>query len=65
MSLKILVDMNLSVEWVPLLTANDWQVVHWSTIGDPRATDTILMAWRWRTAMLCSPMIWISGPYWP
>jgi predicted nuclease of predicted toxin-antitoxin system len=45
MSLKILVDMNLSVEWVPLLTADGWQAAHWSTTGDPRATDTTLMAW--------------------
>jgi predicted nuclease of predicted toxin-antitoxin system len=45
MSLKILVDMNLSPDWVPLLTANGWPALHWSAVGDPRADDVALMAW--------------------
>ena len=45
MSVRILVDMNLSVEWVPLLTGGGWPAVHWSAVGDPRATDAMLMAW--------------------
>ncbi|HEY7423500.1 MAG TPA: DUF5615 family PIN-like protein [Gemmataceae bacterium] len=45
MSLKIVVDMNLSVEWVPLLAGGGWQGVHWSAVGDPRATDAAIMAW--------------------
>src|SRR3954468_15769323 len=45
MSLNVLVDMNLSVEWIPLLTANGWPAAHWSTIGDPRAPDATIMAW--------------------
>lgn len=45
MSLRIVVDMNLSVEWAPLLTRAGWQTVHWSEIGDPRAEDTKIMAW--------------------
>jgi predicted nuclease of predicted toxin-antitoxin system len=45
MSVKVLVDMNLSVEWIPLLTQNGWDAVHWSTVGDPRATDQTIMAW--------------------
>jgi predicted nuclease of predicted toxin-antitoxin system len=28
MSLSILVDMNLSPEWVPLIAADGWQAVH-------------------------------------
>ena len=45
MSIKVVVDMNLSPEWIPLLTQSDWQSVHWSTVGDPRATDATIMAW--------------------
>lgn len=45
MSLSILVDMNLSPDWVPLLTQEGWPTVHWSTVGDPRAVDQILMDW--------------------
>ena len=45
MSLSIVVDMNLSGEWVPLLTAEGWPSVHWAGVGDPRADDTTIMAW--------------------
>jgi len=45
MSLRILVDMNLSIQWIPLLAQAGWQAVHWSTVGDPRAEDATIMAW--------------------
>lgn len=45
MSVKILIDMNLSPEWVFLLEREGWSAVHWSTIGDPRATDQTIMGW--------------------
>jgi len=45
MSLQIVIDMNLSPDWVPLLSAHGWLAVHWSVIGDPRATDAEIMAW--------------------
>src|SRR5262245_19677971 len=45
MSLSILVDMNLSVEWVPLLLGEGWRSVHWLQVGDPRAEDAVLMDW--------------------
>jgi predicted nuclease of predicted toxin-antitoxin system len=31
---KLLVDMNLSTEWVPLLCAAGHDAVHWSDVGD-------------------------------
>jgi predicted nuclease of predicted toxin-antitoxin system len=37
--MKILVDMNLSPDWVVLLEQPGWQTRHWSMVGDPRATD--------------------------
>jgi predicted nuclease of predicted toxin-antitoxin system len=42
---RILVDMNLSTEWIPLLVAAGHKAVHWSEVGDPRAPDTALMQW--------------------
>jgi predicted nuclease of predicted toxin-antitoxin system len=43
MSVSILVDMNLSPEWVPLLTHAGWPSVHWSQVGDSRAADMIIL----------------------
>jgi predicted nuclease of predicted toxin-antitoxin system len=45
MSMPIVVDMNLSVEWIPLLERAGWPAVHWSGVGDPRADDTTIMGW--------------------
>jgi predicted nuclease of predicted toxin-antitoxin system len=42
---RLLVDMNLSVEWIPLLRDAGHEAVHWSEVGDPRAPDTALMQW--------------------
>lgn len=43
--MRILVDMNLSPDWVEAFTRNGFEAVHWSTIGDPRAVDPVLMEW--------------------
>ena len=43
--MKILIDMNLSPEWVDVLRRHGFDVVHWAQVGDPRATDQQLMAW--------------------
>jgi len=42
---SLLVDMNLSIHWIPLLRAAGHQAVHWSEVGDPRAPDQALMCW--------------------
>jgi predicted nuclease of predicted toxin-antitoxin system len=44
-SVLLVVDMNLSVEWVTELARHGWPTVHWSTVGDPRADDSVIMAW--------------------
>ena len=44
MSVRLVVDMNLSVEWVTELARHGWAAVHWSTIGDP-ADDAVIMGW--------------------
>jgi len=43
--MKILIDMNLSPEWVGVLERHGWTAVHWSTVGGPRAEDSVLMDW--------------------
>ena len=43
--MRLLVDMNLSPDWVPLLTARGWQAQHWSNIGAGNAPDTELLRW--------------------
>ena len=43
--MKIVIDMNLSPQWVPTLESEGHQVVHWSTVGDPDAPDREIMAW--------------------
>lgn len=43
--MKLLVDMNLSPDWVAVLRAAGWEAEHWAQVGNPRATDTEIMAW--------------------
>lgn len=43
--MKILLDMNLSPAWTSFLKNAGWEAAHWSTVGDPRAPDFIIMAW--------------------
>lgn len=45
MSVRIVIDMNLSVEWVAEFARHGWSAVHWSTVGDPRAVDAEIMTW--------------------
>ena len=45
MSIKLLIDMNLSPDWVPVLKTHGWSAVHWSTVGNPRASDDAIMNW--------------------
>jgi len=37
--MKILIDMNLSPDWVAALSFHKIQAIHWSTIGSGRAED--------------------------
>lgn len=45
MTLRILIDMNLSPEWTQTLASSGWEAVHWIEVGDPRAPDPQIMAW--------------------
>jgi len=41
----LLIDMNLSPTWVRFLETHEWTARHWSTVGDPRASDRTIMKW--------------------
>ena len=43
--MRLLVDMNLSPDGVPLLTARGWEAQHWSALGPGNAPDRELMRW--------------------
>ena len=45
MSVKLLIDMNLSPNWLSVLNNHGWQAIHWSMVGDPRASDRTIMDW--------------------
>ncbi len=41
--MKILIDMNLSPDWVAIFDKHEIEATHWSSIGDPRQRDTVIM----------------------
>ena len=41
--IKIIIDMNLPPSWVAVLENEGWEAVHWSSIGNPGATDAEIM----------------------
>ncbi|MGL4884446.1 MAG: DUF5615 family PIN-like protein [Waterburya sp.] len=43
--MKIVIDMNLSPEWVSVFKTAGYKAVHWSTVGDIQAKDSTIMAW--------------------
>lgn len=43
--MKIVIDMNIPPTWVSVFEAAGYEAVHWSTVGDIKATDTTIMKW--------------------
>ena len=43
--MKILLDMNLSPDWIKVLRNEGYEVVHWSMIGLESAPDVELFEW--------------------
>jgi predicted nuclease of predicted toxin-antitoxin system len=43
--MKFLFDMNLSPQFIEILTQHGWQAVHWSQIGDVRSDDKEIIHW--------------------
>ncbi len=45
MSVRLLIDMNLSAGWIAELAPHGWSTLHWSTVGAPTADDSTIMHW--------------------
>ena len=45
MSVRCVIDVNLSIEWVAELAKGGWAAQHWSAVGDLRANDALIMEW--------------------
>ena len=43
--MNIMIDMNLSPSWVPLLESHGYTATHWSQTGSVSATDREIMEW--------------------
>ena len=43
--MKLVVDVNLPPKWVEFLATRGFEGVHWSHVGDLRATDATIMQW--------------------
>ncbi|MEO6437253.1 MAG: DUF5615 family PIN-like protein [Tepidisphaeraceae bacterium] len=43
--MNVLIDMNLSPDWVGVLCGAGHQAVHWSAVGNPDATDETIFYW--------------------
>jgi predicted nuclease of predicted toxin-antitoxin system len=43
--MNLLLDMNLSPAWKPLLEDHGWQTQHWREIGAASASDAEIMTW--------------------
>ena len=43
--MKLLIDMNLSPDWVETLTRQGFEALHWITVGDARASDRDILEW--------------------
>lgn len=40
--MKLLIDMNLSPNWVAFLSKNGIEALHWSSVGSPSAPDKVI-----------------------
>jgi predicted nuclease of predicted toxin-antitoxin system len=61
---KILIDMNLSPDWVKVLQKAGWEAIHWSTVGDMRAADEIIMSFARENGYIVLHMTLILACYW-
>lgn len=43
--MKVVLDMNLTPDWIPLLAQAEHTAVHWTSVGSPRAKDSEILAW--------------------
>jgi hypothetical protein len=61
--MKVLVDMNLSPEWIPTLNAAGFEAIHWSSIGNPKPRTWRFLNGPGGTTGSFSPTIWILDTF--
>lgn len=44
-TISLVIDMNLPPRWVDALKEEGFEATHWSEIGDPRASDEVILSW--------------------
>jgi len=45
--MNILIDMNLTPDWVAVLDRAGHKTTHWASVGSPSAKDREIMLWAW------------------
>ncbi|MDZ4842069.1 MAG: DUF5615 family PIN-like protein [Hyphomicrobium aestuarii] len=45
MTIRVVVDMNLSPDWARVLSEAGFEAVHWRNVGHPNAADSVIMSW--------------------
>ncbi len=65
MTVPVVIDMSLSMEWVAELRKHGWTEIHWATVGDPSAPDSVIMDWARANRHVISLTTWILGRCWP
>ena len=45
MTLRLVIDVNLSPEWAAVLNDAGFDAVHWAQVGDPSAPDRVILDW--------------------
>jgi predicted nuclease of predicted toxin-antitoxin system len=62
--MKILIDMNLSPDWVHILASHNIEAIHWAQIGIPQAKDIELIEYARSKGFVILLMTWISAQFW-
>lgn len=50
--MRLLIDMNLSPQWVQFFAESGFDSIHWSSIGEPTAPDTQIMDYASANSMI-------------
>ncbi|MCP4589845.1 MAG: hypothetical protein GY842_03805 [bacterium] len=43
--MKLVIDMNLTPDWVGVIAQIGFEAVHWAQVGDPKAPDEEILEW--------------------
>ncbi len=55
--MKVVLDMNMSPEWVDVLNGEDIEAIHWSNVANWRADDDEIVRWASANGQAILPLI--------